>query len=267
MFQLINGGYFTRHPEGFCLDRPLGFEHYVLLCIRSEAEIHIDNRYFYTSSDSFLLIPPHTPYRYANPNGSYMNDWLHFECDSKDIEVFPDSMWGIPFTNHNPSIIGTYIEQILWEKNFSSSSIQNENIHYLFQILFRHIANDFSKKNKNSYSPYRFQLQQHRLAMQSSPYLNHQAKEKADELGISLSYYEHLYKDLFGLSFRSDYIKMKIDYAKNLIKTTSMPLETIALECGYNSAVHFHRQFLSKTGITPGEYRKKNRLTDTLSHD
>ena len=49
---------------------------------------------------------------------------------------------------------------------------------------------------------------------------------------------------------------MRIEYAKELIISTNLPLEHIAYSCGYSNEVHFYRQFLSKTGMTPGDYRK-----------
>jgi len=47
-----------------------------------------------------------------------------------------------------------------------------------------------------------------------------------------------------------------VDYAKELITSTTLPLEQIAYACGYSNEIHFYRQFLRKTGMTPGEYRK-----------
>lgn len=79
----------------------------------------------------------------------------------------------------------------------------------------------------------------------------------AEELGLSTSYYEHLYKDLFGCSFHADLVNMRIEYAKDLLSNSNMTIEEIALASGYNSEVHFHRQFLKKTGMSPNAARKK----------
>lgn len=256
MYQIINGGYFTRHPQTFSMERPLGFEHYVFLFIRSEAVLHISGHTYTVFPNSYLLIHPHTPYSYSNPNGSYMDDWIHFACDKDAAKQLPPHLFHKPFLCNNPAVISTYMEQLVWEKNYAPEEFRNENTQQLFQIILRHVLQDFY--NQSSYQPYRFQMQKQRISMQSAPYINHQAKTMAQSLGISLSYYEHLYKDFFGQSFRSDLITMRMNYAKELLKTTTMPLEQIAYKCGYNSEVHFYRQFLSKNGTTPGEYRKKH---------
>lgn len=253
MYQILNGGYFTRHPQTFCMERPFGFEHYVFLFIRSEAELRISNRTYAVMPNSYLLIHPYTPYSYSNPKGPYMDDWIHFECTKEEINQFPDKMFHHPFSCNNPAIISTYLEQLLWENNFTPEPFRTETTHQLFQIILRHAWQDY--KTQDSYHPYRFQLQKQRMSMQASPHMDYKAASMAKQLGISLSYYEHLYKTVFGISFRSDLISMRIDYAKELLSNTSLSIEQVAQTCGYSSEVHFYRQFLSKAGTTPGNYR------------
>jgi len=257
MYQIINGGYFTKHPHTFSMERPLGFEHYVFLRIRSEAVLCISNQTYTVAPNSYLFIRPHTPYSYYNPHGSYMDDWIHFDCTEEEVAKLPSQIFHQPFSCNNPAIISTYLEQLLWEKNFAPETYREDNVQQLFLIILRHVLQDY--RTRNTYHPYRFQMQKQRLTMQATPYLNHQAGSMASSIGISLSYYEHLYKLFFCKSFRSDLINMRIDYAKDLIANTTLSLEQIAHKCGYNSEVHFYRQFLSKTGTTPGDYRNSSR--------
>lgn len=44
--------------------------------------------------------------------------------------------------------------------------------------------------------------------------------------------------------------------SKKLLKITSKLINTIAIECGFNSASNFIREFKNKTNITPKQYRK-----------
>ena len=254
MYQILNGGYFTKHPQTFYMERPYGFEHYVFLFIRSEAVLHISGLTYTVAPNSYLFIRPHTPYSYRNPNGPYIDDWIHFECSDEELSILPDHIFHQPFSCNNPAIISTYMEQLLWENSFTTEPFRSETIHQLFQIILRHVLQD--RNNQISYNPYRFQLQKQRMSMQASPHIDYKAASMAKQLSISLSYYEHLYKTVFGISFRSDLINMRIDYAKELMQNTSLTIEQIAQACGYSNEVHFYRQFLSKTGTTPGNYRK-----------
>lgn len=254
MYTIINGGYFTKHPPSFSMERPMGFAHHVFLYIRSEAVLCINGHHYTVTPNSYLFIKPNTPYSYSNPKGSYMDDWIHFDCNKGDL--LPPHLFHIPFSCNNPAVISAYMEQLVWENNFAPEEFRQENTQQLFQIILRHVLQDFY--NQNSYQPYQFQMQKQRISMQSAPYMNHRAEAMARSLDISLSYYEHLYKSFFGQSFRSDLIFMRINYAKELIKNTTLPMEQIAYKCGYHSEVHFYRQFLAKTGTTPGDYRNSN---------
>jgi len=259
MFRITNGGYLTRHPQSFYLSRPQGFEHNVFLCIHSEARIKIAGDTYNVHPGTYLLIRKNTPYAYSNPHGEYVDDWIHFECSKSDLKEFPEGIFNKPFSCSIPTIIETYIEQIIWENKFAPEEFRDENVHQLFKIIMRHCADDYEDKTNPEYSPYRFMFQKQRLSIQSAPYMEYKASIMADSIGISTSYYEHLYKEFFGISFRSDLINMRIDYAKSLISDTDMSFEQIAQQAGYKSEVHFYRQFQSKCGVTPGEFRRKRR--------
>ena len=49
---------------------------------------------------------------------------------------------------------------------------------------------------------------------------------------------------------------LRLDEAKRLLENTSLTIENIALDCGFNSVRTFYRQFQEQYQITPAEYRK-----------
>lgn len=115
---------------------------------------------------------------------------------------------------------------------------------------------DFHSKDLLPYSPYRYPMQQLRIRLQTEPLEAPNAKEAASEIGISLSYFQHLYSDFFGISYQKDLIKMRIDYAMELLTTTEHTIQEISELCGYQNEVHFYRQFQKLSGMTPAEYRR-----------
>ena len=80
-------------------------------------------------------------------------------------------------------------------------------------------------------------------------------EELAAQINVSSSYFQHLYKDFFGIPFKTDLIDMRINHARDLILNTTLTFEQIALMSGYSNETHFYRQFKTKTGMTPKEYR------------
>ena len=76
-------------------------------------------------------------------------------------------------------------------------------------------------------------------------------------LNLSTSYFQHIYKQLFGVSVMSDIIRSRIEYACYLLSNNADSISEIAFRCGYENKEHFTRQFKEITGFTPRQYREK----------
>lgn len=255
MFTVYRGGCFSRHPKDFVMQRPNGLPYYVLLLIKTNAEITLNGKTHFCKPDHILLIRPNTPYSYKNPGHEYIDDWLHFNCDPEDLVLFSDALFQQSFPISNSRLLTTYLQQLLWENTYTPPEERDFYVDSLFRILLQHILKDYYDSTVDDYNPYRYKLQKIRLELSAAPYKKYTAAEFAKRLDISTSYFQAQYKALFGVPFQSDIIQMRIEYAKELILGTDAPLEQIAYSCGYASEVHFYRQFLSKTGMTPGDYR------------
>lgn len=257
MFTVTNGGCNTRHPSTFLMARPKGLNNYLLLIIKTHAIFEINGLQFTAEPGSAVVIDRNTPYQYHNPYGEYANDWMHFEC-SED-EYFKNS--GIPFNEvfslRNPTKFTTFMEQIIWERNYTIETYRYDNISMLFHVLINNLILAYQEKESvHSSNPYYTKLQNVRLLLQAAPYEKYSPKVISEQLGISASYFQHLYTTTFGIPFQSDLIEIRMEYAKNLIKTTNLTIEQIAEMCGYSNEVHFYRQFRKTTEMTPIEYRR-----------
>lgn len=61
--------------------------------------------------------------------------------------------------------------------------------------------------------------------------------------------------DLYGLSFKQKLIETRVHSAMQFLITTDRPVNEIAEQSGYHSAVGFHTAFRQITGTTPAKYR------------
>ncbi len=78
----------------------------------------------------------------------------------------------------------------------------------------------------------------------------------AKTAGFSQTHFGALFKRMMGMS-PWDYINIKrINHARELIRTTTLPVETISAESGYNNTTLFNRIFKKIVGYTPSEVRK-----------
>ena len=75
-------------------------------------------------------------------------------------------------------------------------------------------------------------------------------------LFISRSRLYKLSVDAFGMGI-TDYIKeLRLEKAKKMLKETTKPIYQISDEVGFKDSNYFVRTFKTKTGMTPGKYRK-----------
>lgn len=257
MFSIIAGGTNARHNASFFMSRPKGLPSYVLLFVKVRAEFTIGGQSFNIAPNSALFIEKNTPYQYRSTGGDYTDDWLHFSCPDEELEYLADIPRNCPVPISNPAKFTLYIGQLVWENSYTPESFRAENVDMLFRVLLNAVRLSLlEKKNERAYSPYLSRLQGLRLTILAQPYQEYSPAQIASSLGISPSYFQHLYTELFGISFRSDLIGLRIEYARDLICNTNLTMEKIAEMCGYHNEVHFYRQFKKYAGMTPAACRQ-----------
>ena len=72
----------------------------------------------------------------------------------------------------------------------------------------------------------------------------------------------HTFSKEFGLSPFNYIQQLRIRESKELLCTTDYPLTQIASMCGFSSPSYFSQRFRASAGISPAEYRKRNKKKD-----
>lgn len=82
------------------------------------------------------------------------------------------------------------------------------------------------------------------------------------DLHISKNILRIQFKSKLDSSYKEILSQFRVRYAESLLATTNLPLIDIAIESGFGSDRTMARVFFSINGLSPGEFRKKRRLTD-----
>lgn len=77
----------------------------------------------------------------------------------------------------------------------------------------------------------------------------------ASYCGYTRTYFSHIFKEVTGCGFNEYLTIMRVDKAKELLKTTNMTHVEVAYSCGFNSVRTFNRVFSKITGVTPSRYK------------
>jgi LacI family transcriptional regulator len=78
-----------------------------------------------------------------------------------------------------------------------------------------------------------------------------------EELSVSRKTLERSFAAQLGRTPGDEIVRIRLETAKQLLATTSLPVSRIALSVGYDSAANFTAFFRKNLAVTPGEFRKR----------
>lgn len=240
---------------------PDGYDDYVLLLIKTESFFETDGIIQSMPPNTVMIYSPHTYVHYGLQETHYNDDWIHFRLLEEDTDLLkrlglPENK---PFTLPHLGSLTEYSRLVVQEK-LSSHSHRQEVMDSLMHALFYSIADQlYSPPNENAAHKYYYPMSRLRMDIFNAPYKKRAIPELAQQLCLSTSHFQHLYKQFFGTSCIQDIIHSRVRYARLYLCISEMPVSSLALFCGYDNELHFMRQFKKLTGMTPGQYREAHR--------
>lgn len=83
--------------------------------------------------------------------------------------------------------------------------------------------------------------------------------ELADHFCLNAAYLAQIFRDAYGVSPTQYIASRRIDAAKTMLLNASTPVGEIASILRFSSSQHFSTAFKAATGMTPGQFRRKNK--------
>jgi len=77
----------------------------------------------------------------------------------------------------------------------------------------------------------------------------------AAELGMSRRHFTKLFSQQTGQTWLSFMRGQAIRHAKKRLRETTLPIASVAFECGFNDLTTFYRQFKKHAGVSPAKFR------------
>ena len=87
-------------------------------------------------------------------------------------------------------------------------------------------------------------------------------KDCADYVSYSSTYFCRLFKDNVGMTLTEYLNQKKIQAAMTLLTETDQSVESIIMNVGFNQRKYFYALFTAYTGMSPCEFRRRNRHKD-----
>lgn len=249
-------GYHYRHPASFYIRRPNGSGDYLLLLVFSPSWMILEGKRITTKEPYFILYEKDVLQCYGALEEEYVDDWVHFDCDEKDLLLL-DNL-GIPRNKpvYLPNMyeLSSLIHSMTGEF-YSVNALHQQNLTLYLQIFVNKLCELFIDGKENSVQYYN--LNKVRSTIYSTPYEEYTVDALAVMAQCSRSSFQHKYKETFGVSPISDLIQARVQYGCYLLDTTDHAVSEIADMCGFQSDIHFMRQFKKNVGCTPTQYRNR----------
>lgn len=84
--------------------------------------------------------------------------------------------------------------------------------------------------------------------------------ELAEKCSISEVYFRKIFTETYKTTPKQFIVDIRINKAKQLLSDGFIKVGAVAGLCGFSNQYHFCRLFKEKTGLTPTEYAKQNRI-------
>jgi len=157
-----------------------------------------------------------------------------FPVPSRALNIFT-ALLGLDETGHNQMMMdfqaASLLTQILSECVLSTMTTgKTSDVPQIIQSVRIHLLNNFQKK--------------------------HTLEELGTQFNINPYYLQKQFKRYVGMSPSEYLIFLRMTKAKELIRSTKLPVGEIAYAVGIENLGYFTRQFKQLEGITPQAYRK-----------
>ena len=260
-FTLDSIGCNTEHPNGIFINRPNGTINHLFLYIKSPCKLLVDNDFIDINEPTFLLYDTFSPQSYYCNTGSYIDDWMHFTgADSHDFFSKINIPFNTPMVIYNAKDISSMMSD-LYREYRQSGPHHDKIIDLKIRTMFYKFSDIYNIESNFSDKLNRYRRDFNDIRNKIYNYGNFDSSSSvgdiANSLNLSTSYFQHIYKQLFGVSVMQDIIKSRIEYACYLLQNNYDSISDISFRCGYENKEHFTRQFKSLTGYTPKQFREK----------
>lgn len=189
----------------------------------------------------------------------YHSTFIVFDFNS-DLDI-PSQLENLPaYIDVNDFTSINELFDIIYTEVLNPTSVSNLNIKACLCKIFAYVINYINHKS----------FAYNDVIADSINYINDNlasiltTETLSKDTGYSINHYIRMFKQYAGLT-PIDYInKQRIYKSIKLLDSTNMPIEAIAIECGFTNSSYFFRIFKDITGKTPSCYRKNNRIYNQI---
>lgn len=253
-------GYNHIHNVDFVGDYSDAVNGYFGVILKSKTIVRVNGVEVKTPAKSIIIYEQFVPRYYRADGEPFINDWFIFTLDEWDKEFLEALQipFNTPITLPDINPFSNLIQNISYEK-YMNNIYSTDTMNCYLKIFFFKLSEAFFAKEEKYSGKLHDKMNMVYSKIHNLPHIDYSISNLAAEVTVSSHYFQHLYKEMFGISPIKDIVNSRINYARNLLIRSDISIKTISETCGYKNDVHFMRQFKKITGVTPSEYRRQKK--------
>lgn len=227
-------------------------DYYFIFLVNGEMQAKTKHGSADFCANDVIIIPPSTPYTVSSTKFPFSYLCVHFTgsdalsiLERYGLELFPR-------VNHLSSKNTLQLRfNSLFDAFSKNDAFRQDELSLILQRIFIEASRAIKSKEGGS------------LLSKSISYINEQYTTEikipvlAAMENMCMTAYNLHFKRLMKTSPTKYILKLRMDLAAELLKTSDLSVGEIGRICGYEDVNFFSRRFKAYTGICPSEYRKK----------
>ena len=252
-------GYYPR-AYGHYVDRPIHDDNLLIYCVDGSGELTTGSFSSTIAKGDLLLLPEGVAHSYRACNRRpWSIYWLHFEgLHAGQLFQELDYSCERPVTQLGLSpILTSDLKRLL---SLRQSGYQ-ENVFNYAAALVRQILHFLALEIRSSNTTHRhnFNLDALHSLMLENLHGELDLDTLAASVNLSRHHFASKYKKLTGTAPIRHFIHLKMERACYLLDISPASIKEVAGQLGFSDPLYFSRQFRKVMGLSPSDYRKRQR--------
>ncbi len=261
MIEVIGCGHDSHHKKPCNIKYPYASPDYLFLLIKRPAWVYLNDKRQEIPANICMCFPPGSAIHYGCDTPDYNDDWIHFLLSGEDAKILQelDIPLLTPMIPRNFHKLAEYV-RLLTNAHLTGSTLKARTQDAFMHAFFYSLSEELKASCDTAVSQkYYGSFSTLRTGIYNNPSMHRSVADLAESMFMSISHFQHLYKQFFGRSCQQDMISARLTMAKYYLIKSEMSVQAVGELCGYDNELHFMRQFKKFEGSTPTEYRLQNR--------
>ena len=250
---LTDVGFFPKAKEHY-REREEGADQYILIyCTEGKGIIEVEDQIYRLEKSDAFCIPRNVRHKYyADEKEPWSILWVHFKGENTNYFPLEERKMVHINSRHSDNrmmVLFNLLFRVL-ERNYTIG-----NFIYISQVLslilseiyFREKVDESSVQDRHVTMVIRYMYQHLRE--------NLTLEEISEEVRLSKSYLNAVFKAQTGKSPVEFFIHLKMQEACKLLKSTDYYIYEVSSELGYTDQYYFSRIFKKVVGVSPKDYK------------